>query len=318
MIDVLQKDGYILFKQVLSPSEIEQGSSLITKKEVDYASMTKFITSILLPHTSQQMGNDWDIVHTKYRVSNNNNSDAGAFHRDVVCMGPWIPTLTCLTYFDSTVMELIPGSHHKIGVMYKEALSMFYKRVSIYVEPGDVLIFYATILHRGIFTRGQKQRRLVQVFDCFSDPIQEEKYHSSLIHITGKPSAHNSFLVINKSPVLKDINNFYGFLNAATGYGSNRNLSFEGRQTFCSEGFCGRVTVIPNTMQPINQYILNTENNYEHYDLNPCYRSKWRWELYTKGLLIHIIMTLCAIIIMSYVIYIIYSHVKLQLSHNSR
>jgi hypothetical protein len=261
------------------------------------------------------MGNDWNIVHTKYRVSNNNNSDAGAFHRDVVCMGPWIPALTCLTYFDSTVMELIPGSHHKIGVTYKEALSMFYKRVSIYVEPGDILIFYATILHRGIFTRGQKQRRLVQVFDCFFDPVQEAKYYSSLIHITGKPSAHNSFLVINKSPILKDVNNFYGFLNAARGYGSNRNLSFEGRQTFCSEGFCGRVTVIPNTMQPINQYILNTENNYEHYDLNPCYRSKWRWELYTKGLLIHIIMTLCAIIIMSYVIYIIYSRIKLQLSH---
>ena len=46
MIDVLQKDGYILFKQVLSLSEIEQGSSLITKKEVDYASMTKFITTM--------------------------------------------------------------------------------------------------------------------------------------------------------------------------------------------------------------------------------------------------------------------------------
>ncbi len=46
MIDVLQKDRYILFKKVMSPLEI---------KEVDYFNMTKFITSILLPRTSQQM-----------------------------------------------------------------------------------------------------------------------------------------------------------------------------------------------------------------------------------------------------------------------
>jgi hypothetical protein len=313
MIDVLQKDGYILFKKVLTPSEIEQGSSLISTKEVDYANMTDFITTVLLPRTSQQIGDDWNIVHAKYRVSNNNNSDAGAFHRDVVCMGPWIPALTCLTYFDTTVMELIPGSHHKIGEPYTEALSMFNKRVSLYIEPGDVLLFYATILHRGIFTTGQTQRRLVQVFDCFSDPVQYAKYYPQLIHITGEPSAHSSFLVVNKSPVLKDVNNFYGFLNAVTGYGSNKNLSFEGRQTFCSEGFCGRVTVVPNTMQPINQYILNTENNRGHYDLHPYYRSKWRWELYTKGLIIHVAITVFAIIIMLYIIYIIYSQIKLQL-----
>jgi len=305
-MESLHTDGYALFRKILTPHEIEQGSSIITKDQVEYTKMTSFIQSTLLPRASKQMGADWNLTHTKYRVSNNNNSDAGAFHRDVVCLGEWIPVLTCLTYFDKTVMELIPGSHRILSASYLDAPSMFSQRISIPMEPGDVLLFYSTLLHRGIFTGNTNQRRLIQVFDCFQDAVHDRKYSRQLIHVMGDTSAQSSFLAINKMPLITDISNYYGFLNAVTGYGGEKGLTIcelEGRNAFSSEGFCGRLTVIPNTIQTINQYILSDK---PRFDLPASCCPAWKWELYNKIMILYMILTACMLSCIIYGLVFVY------------
>lgn len=315
-MESLHTHGYVLFRKILTPHEIEQGSSIITKDQVEYTKMNSFILSTLLPRASKQMGPDWNLTHTKYRVSNNNNSDAGAFHRDVVCLGEWLPVLTCLTYFDKTVMELIPGSHRILSASYLDAPSMFSQRIAVPMEPGDVLLFYSTLLHRGIFTGNAGQRRLIQVFDCFQDAAHDSKYSRQLIHVMGDASAHRSFLAINKMPLITDISNYYGFLNAATGYGGDKGLTIcelEGRTAFCSEGFCGRLTVIPNTMQTINQYILSDK---PRFDLPATCRPAWQWELYGKIMIVYMIVTVCILSCIVYGLALVYERYMKRIIQN--
>ena len=56
---------------------------------------------------------------------------------------------------------------------FKSVILSDKNKKQIYMKQGDILIFHATLIHRGIFYTNQKERRLLQCFDC----IPTDKYN---------------------------------------------------------------------------------------------------------------------------------------------
>jgi hypothetical protein len=185
-------------------------------------------------------------------------SDAATFHRDVVAQREWQPYMTCLTYLDETVMQVIPKSHRQKDMTWRETQAAFARRKELQVRPGDILLFYSSLLHRGIFTQGSatSRRRLIQLFDCARDKPALERLGPLLLRVPSHQQALSETMIkISKIKWLISILNMFGVVNAARGYGDwvppapyPPNISSEGMQ--------GRITVVPNTWQPSNQYVL--------------------------------------------------------------
>lgn len=323
---VLHRDGYFLFRNVLTTEEVDKGASCInvTGEFVDYANMHEFIIGTMFKHVEHLLGLTEPMSYVKYRVSDNNNSaDAAAFHRDLMFQGntPHIfpPCFTCLTYFDTTTMELIPGSHVKNYALVDTPF-VYAKRVRLEIHPGDILLFFSTLLHRGIFTEGIKHRRLIQVFEVFTSRAIKDTFTPLVVHVPGNETYSDWMVTASKGngPIISMIN-MYGFLNAATGYGWKHRLlekcGLQGTHLFfSSEGLRGRLTVTPGTWQPINKYVLN--NDIEVYDIsNSCY-GKYKYyafnrQFYYYSMLI-IVATLTAVVILynvvSRIIYVSYKY----------
>lgn len=211
MLDV---DGYILLKNVLSKEEINYGLSSINPnddKKINYIEMKKFIDNIFFPTIVKNTDFVKEPHYTKFRFSNNNNStDASLLHSDVynnTCPIIHMPILTCLCYFDDTKMELVPSSH-KIN-----NFSLYSTRKTVDIYSGDILIFYSNLHHRGVNFEKQKNRRLLQVFDVFPttksfNELNEKiitvvSYNSKLMNIVNKISYH-----ISKNPSIINTLNY--------------------------------------------------------------------------------------------------------------
>jgi len=173
---------------------------------------------------------DWDLEMIKYRVSNNNNSsDASGLHRDLQIQpggNPKVGIYTCLSYLDSSIMELIPYSHKEPIINILSIIKYFNNKIRIKMNPGDILLFHASLIHRGIFYKNQKNRRLIQLFDC----IRKKKYNTLAPQILHQPciiycskNTSNLFQIISKNKLFIEIANFVSYLNVASGYGSKYN-----------------------------------------------------------------------------------------------
>ena len=160
---------------------------------------------------------DWSMCRwSKLRISdNNNNTDAAAFHRDLVCYeDPQekrypIPIYTCLCYLDEGIMEIIPGEDESWG-----------KRQPIHLSPGDVLIFRSDTLHRGIFPsqKQQKHRRLIQLFECFTSVSDYNFYYPKILFVPARSSHGKKYQSWTTSTMILPIINYISFKNAASGY----------------------------------------------------------------------------------------------------
>ena len=66
-------------------------------------------------------------------------------------------------------MEVIESSHKLRNLGIIESTKLLRNNTKqVKLKSGDVMVFYATLLHRGIFTNtNSPNRRLVQVFNCF-------------------------------------------------------------------------------------------------------------------------------------------------------
>jgi hypothetical protein len=222
-LDHLHAHGYVVLRNVLTQDQVEWGVGAIRGGEVQYDRMRRFIDEHMMAAINEQMR--WRVQYVKYRVSDNNNSaDASTFHRDLMCkdadVAVPIPVFTCLTYFDATTMELIPNSHRELATGYWRAFRMFSERVQVTIHPGDLLVFYATLLHRGVFTDTQaKNRRLIQVFDSFANDADYQALAPRIVHVPGDETHSNMMIALSKRPWAIAPLNMYGYLNAATGYG---------------------------------------------------------------------------------------------------
>jgi hypothetical protein len=281
-ISSLDTNGYIILKAVLSPDE---GIVHIKDKEVNYAGIKTFIEQSMLGPVNKQLG--WDAVYTKYRVSDNNNSvDAGAFHRDIFAQGKTekFMSFTCLTYLDGTKMELIPGSHMMPYMTYMEAINNYGHKVTVEMKPGDVLLFYSTLLHRGIFTEGLSHRRLIQVFEVFPSMGDFKSSSGRVIHVEGDERYADIMIRLSKNPLTAGIMNMLGYLNASTGYGKLRDTKLN--EYLSSEGSSSRLIVIPYKWQAINKYIMNMETRV----LGGGQHSEFKYECFNRQFIGYILM----------------------------
>lgn len=266
----LRAQGFVLLKGALSPTDVEHLEGCFDDQLIDYARMRGFIDNVMIRKTNEAMGQGWDMKYVKYRVSDNNNADAGGFHRDVVCQRnkdePTYPIYTCLTYLDKTTMEVIPGTHTQHVEPLSNALTIYRKNTQVIVEPGDVLLFHATVLHRGIFTERMAHRRLAQVFDVYKNNDEYAAYAHRVLHILGKETFTTLADELNKNPAAIWALSKLSYLNGITGYGyEHRILNRCGMPPqfthMSSEGFRERLEVVPGTWQPINKYIVVNETH---------------------------------------------------------
>jgi hypothetical protein len=172
--------GYVILRNVLSDQKLKCGST--TEQKIDYTEMRHFIDTIFFPTIASNVDFITKPTYAKFRFSNNNNStDASTFHSDVYnYTGSKIqPIFTCLCYFDDTQMELIPGTHLYDRNGYSR--NTYAQKRVIDIRRGDILIFYASIHHRGTgFTNG-RNRRLLQVFEVFPDDSIYSEHRDKLL-----------------------------------------------------------------------------------------------------------------------------------------
>ena len=269
-MDTLKEDGYIIFRNIISPHKLQEATQYIKDNTVNYYMFKNFIDYQMLDNVGKKL--KFKLKCTKYRISNNNNSsDAGQYHRDIRRYdSDEMPNLfTCLTYLDTAYMQLIPKSHKFIQFEYHKIPSYYKKGTIIKMNPGDILVFYSTMIHRGVFylSRDEKYRRLVQLFDCVNI-IDFKKYNNSILHVPCRLTCNNSiskFLIyINKIKLISMLFNLLSFMAPTRGYGfSYYNLNFMTNDKHIkyvsTEANAGRIQVNNvNKFLPDNKYIINT------------------------------------------------------------
>lgn len=305
----LENDGYIIIKNNFNKNLIDNVKEHITKSSVDYSVIDSFIRNDMMKNVNKNM--NWDTHYTKYRVSNNNNStDAAVFHRDLIYYTEAYPIFTCLIYLDDTIMEVIPGSHNKIAMSYSELLSL--KPEQIKLGSGDILLFYSSLIHRGIFTENIGDRKLIQVFEVYKNKNDFNNYKDEILHIPADVNNNTDMVrsILIGISKIKFLINFFSYIiliNVATGYGYKNNTSDDGFKIFSSESRQDRYYDI-NKVGPINKYIML----HETYDTTPEESIALKYILYDKYVYKSIFVILIFIIILLLIISQIYKKLKIN------
>ena len=247
-MDLLQERGYVIFRQAIDPRRLEACTSADNK--ADYRCMQGFIDRDLMSAVDERLG--WHADYVKFRYSNNNNSsDASNLHRDIIMQKEvGCPCYTCLTYLDTTRLEVVPGSHRRpFGTMLSGVYEFLVNRKVETLQPGDIMVFSSTLLHRGIFSYGARSRRILQVFEVFPSHATLKGQLQRSIHVTGN---WGDVMVHVSKTGLNDHSNFIHYLNAYTGYGILR----EDCDYLSSENMRPRLAVRDGEWQDINYYIM--------------------------------------------------------------
>lgn len=292
MENKLETNGFVVFRNVLDPSLSDQ---FIVDKKVNYAIATDYIDNYMLKKVNEIM--DWDSVYTKYRISDNNNSnDASTFHRDIIPSNnkELLPSFTCLTYFDKTTMELISGSHKQLQMSHSDSFKTYFNNIiKITMNPGDVLLFYSTLLHRGIFTENLPNRRLIQVFEVFPNVEEWERCSGKIHHLLGDNSYNERMISISKNKILNSIMNYYAYLNASTGY-----TPLDEYDYISSESRCERLD-IDGTFQDSNRYIVRRPNKV----IDPERKDIIMYQMFYKKTIAYLTLTFVILVLLSYTFY---------------
>lgn len=323
---LLYSNGFIVIKNILTNEEIDfvLNAYNSSNNKLNYKNIEFFIRNIMLKKINNFLSWNSDFVeYIKYRFSNNNNStDAGGFHRDIVYHGDinnydkyFCPTFTCLTYLDNTKMEIIPGSHKVVKYNFNDVNKKYNKKNTIQLSRGDLLVFYSTLLHRGIFTEKLPNRRLLQVFDVFNSRNQYNFYKDYLYNFNYiNNNIYQKLLIkINKNDnfILSFIN-YYIYINSAMGYGIKYDIvqKLNINKPFIyisSEGTVSRLhtnELDNNSFGPINKYVLN--NNYKVLDMPEDILSNYYYYAYIKNnveLLLLLLLFVISITLLSIYIY---------------
>jgi ectoine hydroxylase-related dioxygenase (phytanoyl-CoA dioxygenase family) len=301
-MEYLNKNGYIILKNVVDTNRIKYVRSLIKKNTVNYFRLKSYLDNDMINNVNKEL--NLNIDYTKYRVSNNNNStDAASFHRDLQSYTNKSPRVfTVLSYLEKSRMEVIPTSHKNVSVPLYNIMDLMNKRITLDLEPGDILIFYATLVHRGIFYKSRnKNRRLIQLFDCIN--INDiEKYTREILHIPCNNNCsslvNNINVKLNKYQFFSEILNFISTIITLSGYGYPYNgLRFITNDTdikyLSTEANKTRLYNIHNKdyFSTINLYIVN----FRYYkDIDSTKRNTYLF--FSFGIPIILIIILCILI----------------------
>lgn len=225
MFNHLEEHGYIIFRDVIDKQSINYGRNQINSK-VNYYKLKPFIDIEMMSKINILTNMDLDYI--KYRVSNSNNSsDAGAFHRDIHTYDKTQPIYTCLAYLDESILEIIPRSHKELCISYLDFNKFYKSKIQLRMKPGDLLLFNASLLHRGIFYKNNTDnRRLIQLFDCVNVKNIKE-FEKTILHIPCRNNCSSfisNFLInINKNKYTSNLLNRLALISSFRGYGYRYN-----------------------------------------------------------------------------------------------
>ena len=274
----MNDDGYIVLRKYIGTNDIESGRSCFKDGKMDYELMNRYVDNCLSKINP-------GLTCMKFRGSNNTNrTDASHFHRDTINFSKSEHEIyTILVYLDTAVMDLIPGSHKRGCNNIMEVAKSFFSSKTLTMNPGDILIMNANILHRGNFSRDmQNNRRLLQMFDCMTD----ESYKDYILHIPCLSQCKEKSLSF-----IKKINPNITFLNAASGYG-NPFINSEYKYT-SSEAGATRFDINGPNIQDDNRYyirdnVINDVKTEQWYDI---YHT-----IFIRPLIIYIALTLIVLL----------------------
>ena len=220
---------------------VRAAQAAISGTVCDYDAMGTYVRQVL----ADVLGND--AICAKFRISNNDNTDADAFHRDTIRAPGASPfeLLTCIVYLDDAAMQVIEGSHLRTyGAL--EALAATPR--TLVLSAGDVMLFHGELVHRAVLIHTVQQRRLVlQIFDV----VFSVSDASRVAHVMSAGSGVGWWVA--RAPVLAHLARFVGYLHSMAGYGP-----FElGHTTtyLSSEGFSGRLQV-GDSHGPLGMYCI--------------------------------------------------------------
>ena len=203
---------------------VRAAQNAISGRLCDYDAMGAYVRRVL----ADVLGHE--AMGAKFRVSDNDNTDAAAFHRDAIRAPGASPfeLLTCIVYLDDAAMQVIPGSHTRTyGAM--DALSS--TPTTLAFRAGDVMLFHGELVHRAVLTPSGRRRRVIQIFDV----VFRASDAARVAHVVSAGSSAGWWVA--RAPVLGHLARFVGYLHSMAGYGP-----FELGVTYLSsEGFSGRL-----------------------------------------------------------------------------
>lgn len=251
-------DGYIHLKGIIHKDLLEQMYSNMNDTQMNYTGMRSLVDQLIKTKINPVL--NWNADYVKLRVSDNNNSvDASAFHRDIfnqTTKNEDFPCFTCVIYLDKTVMEVVPGSHLTPFLSHIDATKQWFNIKQIELNVGDVLVFNARLLHRGIFTEKLPHRRVIQIFEMFQSPENLIKYGDRIVYKLGDDTFSKVIQYIAQINWMIFLWNLGGYFNSATGYGILRNCNMSNMDYLSPEGTTNRIQVNPGTWQELNKYYI--------------------------------------------------------------
>lgn len=252
---------------------------------------------------------NWNAIVSKFRASAScddvasNATDAASFHRDISCYRMEEPPMifTLVIYLNDTSMSVIPKSHKNLKYSTLDMLKS--SSLTINIQAGDAVLFYATLLHRGNFKEKMKERRVVQCFDIFPDQHHMEMLSRHLLHLwcPGKTENENIGRIISqmvKVPGLNWIILFLHFHRTSNGYRINQQKLPNAVYILSAEAFRKRVRTYDD-FQEGNVYA--TSPYLKLNDASPHINNILRKELYqvnTQPLVGIVVITIMLIIIL--------------------
>lgn len=312
MNDELNKNGYLVIKNAIPPNRVEYARTLINTK-VNYYKLKNFLDSDMINTVNNKL--NMKVDYTKYRVSNNNNSnDAGSFHRDLQSYSLKTPEVfTVLTYLDKSHMEMVPTTHKNIDIPVYKMPIFLNKRTVVEMTPGDILIFYATTVHRGIFYKSNnKNRRLIQLFDCVNLQDQEH-FKNNILHIPCRSDCsslvNNINIALNKNFIFSELVNLISTVITFKGYGypyyglhfitNDKEIMY-----LSTESNNSRLATAINKDEylEINKYIMNFK---EYKDINS--NKRYTYKFFSFG----ITTGLCLTVLVA-ILYLIFKNVEIK------
>jgi hypothetical protein len=226
MINELNKNGYIILKNILTKTHLNELEKSIIKQSsnddvddmtntlINYTQLKYFIDDIFIQILNEKL--NWDASYIKFRFSNNHNSnskDASVFHGDVYNFNDDIDTMpiyTGLCYLDDSMLELIPESHcNKPGVN-----TLYNNKKKLKINVGDILIFHSNLYHRGLFYEKSLNRRILQIFEIFPNKEIYDLHKPKLLTVLTNINDSSSLLmkVSTNKTMINIINYFLFFL----------------------------------------------------------------------------------------------------------
>jgi len=114
-------------------------------------------------------------------------------------------------------MEVIPGSHKKEFHKNNNCIESYFQKITIDIEPGDVLVFHANLYHRGKNFYIKGDRRVLQVFEVFPDETVFQEYSDRLTTVVTSKTTALGFLTqlsyaISKMPIVINCITFFHYL----------------------------------------------------------------------------------------------------------